>query len=365
MKILNLLITGEIGGIEVLCKNIIEKSKQDHRICCLFKEGKIYNELKKSEAKVFSTVNEKQNLLKIEKIIYRYCKENNIDTIIIHHGSVKGNIIFLMLMKKLKNVKFVRYNHCCFNKYSEEKNLIKRFLSNMITKKALEKSDLNIYVSKASKKSFMDKLKLKDDKKNIVIYNGIPDRFLDTEIPKRQENITYITYVGRLEKCKGVNVFIDAFSKIVKNRKNLKLMIVGEGTELNNLKRMVQDKKIEKLTIFTGAKKDVIPELDKSKIFVYPSLWEEAGSISVIEALSRGCITIASNKGANPELIHNGKNGIITEKENLDKALEFALDMPEEKQKEMSENARNRAKELRVEYTIDKIENSIKNINKR
>ena len=118
-------------------------------------------------------------------------------------------------------------------------------------------------------------------------------------------------------------------------------------------------------TIFTGAKKDVIPILDKSKIFVYPSLWEEAGSISILEALSRGCITIASNRGANPELIDNGKNGIITEKENLDKALEFALDMPEEKQKEMSENARNRAKELRVEYTIDKIENSIKNINKR
>ena len=45
MKVLNLLASGNTGGIEVLCKNILLKSKEDNRICCLFKEGEVYNEL--------------------------------------------------------------------------------------------------------------------------------------------------------------------------------------------------------------------------------------------------------------------------------------------------------------------------------
>ena len=95
MKILNLLVTGEIGGIEVLCKDFLELSKEDHRLCCLFGEGTIYNELKQSGKKVFSTADKNKNLFKIQKILYKYCIENKIDVIILHHGSVKGDIIFL------------------------------------------------------------------------------------------------------------------------------------------------------------------------------------------------------------------------------------------------------------------------------
>ena len=45
MRILHLLAAGDIGGIEVLVKNIIQHSKEDNRICFLFKEGIIYEQL--------------------------------------------------------------------------------------------------------------------------------------------------------------------------------------------------------------------------------------------------------------------------------------------------------------------------------
>lgn len=362
MKILNLLVAGEVGGIEVLCKNIIKISKEDHRICCLFGEGAIYNELKQSGEKVFSTVDKKGNLLKIEKMLYKYCKENKIDAVILHHGSVKGDIIFLMLMRKLKNVKFIRYNHGCIDKFTEKKNLLARVLANSIARKVLNKSNLNIYVSKASKQSFIDKIKIQDDEKNIVIYNGIPNQFFANKSIRNQGKITNITFVGRLENYKGIHILIEAFARVLKNRNNLKLIIVGKGSKYNQLKNMTKELKIEESVIFTGAKEDVIPILDKSKIFVYPSLWQEGFAISIIEAISRGCITIVTNSGGVPEIIDDGINGIITKPENLDKALDFALSLGEDKQKEMSENAKKKAKQFKIENTIEKIENAIRSI---
>ena len=360
MKILNLLVTGEVGGIEILCKDFLEISKEDHRLCCLFKEGKIYDELKQSGKKVFSTVH--KNLFQIEKILYKYCLENEIDAIILHHESLKGDIIFLSLMKKLKNVKFIRYNHGCFDKLHDERSFIKKFIANILGKKTLEKSNLNIYISKASKKSVIDNLKIKDNRKNIVIYNGISSRFFLSKNTENYGKIINITYIGRLEKTKGINVLIEAFSKVQKNRKDLKLMIVGKGTEQEYLKNMTKDLKIEKSVVFTGEKENVIPILDKSKIFVYPSLWEEGLGISVIEAMARGCIAIVSNKGGLPELIDNEVNGIVSTQKNLADKLEFVLNMKAEEQKEMSKRAKEKAKRFRIENTISELESAISDL---
>lgn len=78
MKVLNLLASGNTGGIEVLCKNILLKSKEDNRICCLFKEGEVYNELKEQSKKVFSTANMKKNFINITDFLVDYCKKKKL-----------------------------------------------------------------------------------------------------------------------------------------------------------------------------------------------------------------------------------------------------------------------------------------------
>ena len=71
MKVLHLLAAGGTGGIEVLCKNIIEKADWDNRICFLFDEGEIYEELKKRN--VFSLKEENKNIKSIvNKLSYLF-----------------------------------------------------------------------------------------------------------------------------------------------------------------------------------------------------------------------------------------------------------------------------------------------------
>ena len=53
MKVLNLITSAGIGGIETLLREIMNYDEIDNRICTLFNEGEIYEELIKKGKKVF------------------------------------------------------------------------------------------------------------------------------------------------------------------------------------------------------------------------------------------------------------------------------------------------------------------------
>ena len=54
MKILHLLTSGGIGGIEILCKDISIYSNCDNLFCFLFGDGNIYSQMKEMRKAVFS-----------------------------------------------------------------------------------------------------------------------------------------------------------------------------------------------------------------------------------------------------------------------------------------------------------------------
>lgn len=56
MRVLNLLSSGGVGGIEQLCKSIGIYAKYENTFCFLFEEGKVYEEMKEKGEKVFSFV---------------------------------------------------------------------------------------------------------------------------------------------------------------------------------------------------------------------------------------------------------------------------------------------------------------------
>lgn len=57
----------------------------------------------------------------------------------------------------------------------------------------------------------------------------------------------------------------------------------------------------------------MIEILDYNDIFVYPSTWEEGFGISVVEAMSRGCIPITFKKGGLLEIIKNEEDGFFAD----------------------------------------------------
>lgn len=119
MKILHLIAAGGTGGIEVLLRDIIADNTIDNRICCLFGNGEIYDELKSENKKIFSLKD--KNIKEKVKEIKDYCLKDKIDVIVVHHGGIKCNLIYIMLKKEIPNLKYVRYFHSSFDEYWERK----------------------------------------------------------------------------------------------------------------------------------------------------------------------------------------------------------------------------------------------------
>ena len=119
---LHILAAGGVGGIEVLCKDIIKNANWDNRICVLFEEGSIYEELKGEGYNVFSLKNCKDGISSMAKKLSDYCVQEKIDIVTVHHGGLTINIIYILLHRLLKlkkaNIKFVRYLHGSFDRYS-------------------------------------------------------------------------------------------------------------------------------------------------------------------------------------------------------------------------------------------------------
>jgi len=111
----------------------------------------------------------------------------------------------------------------------------------------------------------------------------------------------WITFVGKLNKAKGYDLFGRAVLKILKKYKEWNAIVIGDESRstlnfkhkrLNNLGFLNHDKVLE---IFK-----------KTSIAVACSRWDEPLGRTSLEASSRGCATIISNRGGLPETVTDG-----------------------------------------------------------
>lgn len=185
--------------------------------------------------------------------------------------------------------------------------------------------------------------------KTKVISNAIPiPKFLNSCPVKTYD----ILFVGRLTKQKGVEILLKAI-KILKNEysRNLKIAIVGEGELKENLNNLTVELGVNKEVKFLGVRKDIKELMASSKIFVLPSRWEGFG-IVIIEAMSNMLPIIATSVGGIPEIIENGKDGILIPPENP-KALTRAIDSLLENGKLREKLSQAAYKKVREKYSID------------
>lgn len=120
-----------------------------------------------------------------------------------------------------------------------------------------------------------------------------------------------ITYIGRLDVEKHVDVVIHAFERVRKER-DVHLLIAGYGVAEPVLRQMVADLKIEQSVTFAG----FVPEEDKIGLEKVGYLYciaspAELQCIAALEAMASGQPIVAVNAGALPELCQDGRNGYL------------------------------------------------------
>jgi len=143
-----------------------------------------------------------------------------------------------------------------------------------------------------------------------VIYNGIAAPPVNITAMGKRGYV--IGTIARLHKVKGQRYLIDATCALINRGQAVELWIVGEGDDREILEKLVVDLGMKERVKFWGHQSDIWPFLQAFDLFVFPSLSESMG-ISLVEAMLLKKPIIASNVGGIPEIINNGKNGLLVE----------------------------------------------------
>lgn len=364
MNVVHLMISGGIGGIEVLTKEISKISKNNNIFYFLFDGGVIADKISESNP-VFIADGSHVNFIGEAVKFTKFCKENNADVIIAHNGSPIIRYICIYTKEHIKNIKFLMYWHSNASFRFIYNSGIKNTVEKLLEKLAFKKCDYAVAISESVKKSFMDALNF-DENKIKVVYNGINlDKFSFKK--KTYNELFNITYVGRVFYQKGVHVLINAISCLPENCK-IKLNVIGkyETDYGNQLKEIISQKHLENKVSLCGPQTNVDEWLASANLFVHPAVINEGFGITLAEAMACGIPCIAFDEGAMREIINNGKNGYIVENqtpEDMAKAIEKVYNLWQnnrEKYEEICMYAHNSVQKFSIENTVAQLESLYK-----
>ena len=233
---------------------------------------------------------------------------------LLHTHGYKGNILLGLLPRPLRRMPIVSSLHG----YTVVNGLSKMRLYEWLDAISMRFVDQVVLVNSAMR----DHPRLKNIPVDFkVVNNGIP---VSNGAPKAMKNIDpdildfcrsgfTIGAVGRLSKEKGFDILLHAFSKAVVHNTDLKLIIIGEGKQRSILEEMIATLGISEKVMLTGfrpAAKNYFPTM---KTLVIPSFTEGLPMVA-LEAMHAGLPIIATRVGGLPEVLEDGRAGMLVEK---------------------------------------------------
>lgn len=143
------------------------------------------------------------------------------------------------------------------------------------------------------------------------------------------DDVKTILYIGRLEKRKGVEYLLKAYSKLKETKPNTRLVICGDGPKMKSLLSYIDDYDIEDVH-FLGfvSEEDKLSLLKTCDVFCSPALYGESFGIVLLEAMAMGAPIVAgSNPGYSSVMKETGRISLVDPKTQIDfvHTLEYML----------------------------------------
>lgn len=123
--------------------------------------------------------------------------------------------------------------------------------------------------------------------------------------------------VARLDRLKGQDLLLRALAHLAPHEPRLKVVIVGDGPERDDLVGLAAQLGIADRVVFTGLRRDVPRLLAAADLGVLPSA-HEGVPMSVIEQMAAGLPVVASAVGGLPDIVHDGEEGYLVPAGDLD-----------------------------------------------
>lgn len=129
-----------------------------------------------------------------------------------------------------------------------------------------------------------------------------PETFRVTPGVERDRDVAFL---GRLVPVKGADILVNALGILAAQGLPLKATLIGEGPEEAALKELADLRSVSSHTEFAGPMRShaLAHLLNRHKIVVVPSRWEEPFGIVALEALACGCVVTVAESGALPEVV--------------------------------------------------------------
>jgi glycosyltransferase involved in cell wall biosynthesis len=139
-----------------------------------------------------------------------------------------------------------------------------------------------------------------------------PSKNIISNIEPRSEFI--FTTVANMCHRKGIDILLNAFSKVIKHHPRCQLNLVGDGDEIEKFKSLATELGLNKNTKFWGKLKDPKKIIITSDVFILASRRDPCPLV-IFEAMECGVPIIGSNADGIPEQLGHGEFGIIFEDE--------------------------------------------------
>lgn len=351
MNVLHLLVSGGIGGIEILMKNYAQHSAHNNIFVFAWNTGGVAEAMERDGVRIYAADAGREGAYTTLKRIRQICLSEKIDIVVSHNSAPLLKLALIYIKLTLPNVRAVAYAHANARDICDsarKKGLLSRKL---IHRMGFYAADGIVAISQSVKNSLKDYLHVNPNKMR-VIYNGTPvNPALPEKCAKPEAFCLRLIYVGRLIPEKGVQVTLRSLSR-VREEIPFTFTVVGDGSYREELEALTRELHLSDRVCFLGMRSDVQALLGNADVFIHLPIWEEGFGITAIEAMAAGLVCIVNNRGAMPEIFENGINGFVLNADNtsmLGDTLKYLMEAPPAEWKMLQDHALRKAQTFSAE----------------
>lgn len=320
MKVIHLISGGDTGGAKTHVHSLLQglQGQLDVTLVC-FVEGPFAQEAR--ALNIPTVVLPGRNIPRVLSILKKMILEGHYD--IIHCHGARGNMMG-SLLRRSTGLPVVTTVHSDYRL-----DYMGRFFSRLtygtINSIALRTLDYRIGVSDAMVDQLIERNF--DPDRLFSIYNGLDfsprpvaierDEFFRSVGLQHDETSIVVGIAARLNPVKDIATLIRAFAKANAQHPSLRLLIAGDGKQMQDLKRLAAELGVSDTVCFAGWLSDVDSFYHAIDVNTLTSL-SETFPYSLTEGARAGLPTIASRVGGVPYLIDHGVNGLLFEAGDVD-----------------------------------------------
>ncbi|GAB6065640.1 glycosyltransferase family 4 protein [Aquifex pyrophilus] len=285
------------------------------------------------------------NVYRLRRII----KENNYDFVIAHSSHAMDYVLLSTLgMRKRPKIIALRrsgflpsfFSRAFKYRFADRIVVVSEHVAKLLREKGIFRDKLRVIQSGIELSRFFPRPELREEVRR--------------ELGVKEKEYLFMNVANWQPWRKGQEVILKALRELP--FKNFKMVFVGLDTDSEEARELFKKYGLEKNCIGLGFRKDVDRLLQGADLFIMASFSEGIAG-ALLQAMATGRVVVSTDAGGIPEYLRDGVNGFMVkvgDHKGLARKITEALNLPEERRREMEKEAVKTAKKYSIERTVER-----------